>query len=303
MTTTPTTDSVLYFGDPRGALALLARGVRLCGLVHGRRGGPGRSKLVPLLGDLPRWTLPDLHDSAFVARLAALRPALIVAAFYPRRIPAPVLALAPGLNVHPSDLPRFRGPDPCAATIRSGDTHTAVCVQLLAEGLDEGDVLLREVHAVRPRDTAGTLAGRLEARGAELIADVAVEWLAGRAPQAAPQVGEVTWAPLLGPDDAEVDFTRSAVEVDRFVRAAEPSPQAFTGLGEANELLILHSVVAADPGKFATLQPGTIFLRDHAAHIVCGPAVAGGPNGAVRLVRVTLGHRPMTGTRFAELLS
>jgi methionyl-tRNA formyltransferase len=286
---------VLYFGDPQGALALLDRGVRLVGVVHGRRGGPGRTRLVPRVAKLPRFTLPDLADAHVVAALGALRPALIVAAFYPRRIPAAVLALAPGLNVHPSDLPRFRGPDPCAWAVRAGDAETAVCVQLLAEGLDEGDVLLRERHPVRPRETAGTLATRLEARGAELVAEVAVAFLEGRAPRPEPQTGEVTWAPLLGADDAEIDFTRSAVEVDRFVRAAHPWPGAFTGIGEANELLVLHDVRPVPAGRFAALPPGTPFVRDGVAHLRCG-------EDAVRLDRLTLGRRRLTGARLAELL-
>ncbi len=104
--------SVLYFGDPAGALALMDRGVTLCGVVHGRRGGRGWRGLVPRLGDLPRWRLPDLEDPALAAELSALEPRLIVAAFYPRLIPRQVLDIAPGINVHPSDLPRWRGPDP-----------------------------------------------------------------------------------------------------------------------------------------------------------------------------------------------
>lgn len=286
---------ILYFGDPRGALALLDRGAPLVGVVHGRRGGPGRQTLTPRIRDLPRFTLPDLNDPVVVAALAALRPALIVAAFYPRRIPAPVLAIAPGLNVHPSDLPRFRGPDPTAWTIRSGDAETALCVQHLALGLDEGDVLVRERHAVGPRETAGTLADRLEARGAELIAEVALAFLAGRAPPASPQVGEVVWAPLLSPDDAEVDFSQTAVEVDRFVRAAAPFPGAFTGIGEANELLVLHAVTPVAAGRFAVLPPGTPFVREGIAHIRCG-------DEAVRLDRLTLGKRRLTGARLADLL-
>lgn len=290
-----TNGGVLYFGDPQGALCLLDRGVSLVGIVHGRRGGPGRARLNPRIAGLPRFTLPDLADAAVVDALAALRPGLLVAAFYPRRIPASILALAPGLNVHPSDLPRFRGPDPIACALRAGEAETAVCVQFLAEGLDEGDVLLRERHAIGPRETAGALATRLEARGAELIADVAVAFLAGRAPVATPQVGEVTWAPLLGPDDAEVDFSRSAVEVDRFVRAATPWPGAFTGIGEANELLVLHAVRPVPVGRFAVLPPGTPFVRDGVAHIRCG-------EDAVRLDRLTLGRRRLTGARLAELL-
>ena len=165
--------AVLYFGDPQGALALLERGVPVCGVVHGRRGGPGLRRLLPRLGAVPRWHRPDLEDPAVVGALGALHPTLLVAGFYPRRIPASVLALAPGVNVHPSDLPRWRGPDPTHWTIRAGDTRTAVCVHWLTDGLDEGDVLLREPVEVEPRESAGHLAERLETLGAQRLADVA----------------------------------------------------------------------------------------------------------------------------------
>ncbi len=284
---------VLYFGDPRGALALLDRGVALVGVVHGRRGGAGRQALTPRIATLPRWTLPDLGDPNVVERLAALRPRLIVAAFYPRRIPAPVLALAPGLNVHPSPLPRFRGPDPCAWTIRSGDPETKVCVQWLAEGLDEGDVLERTPVAVRPRDNAGTLAERCEALGSERIAEVAVQVLAGRAPTAVPQVGEVVWAPLLPADDAEIDWRLDANEIDRFVRAAFPHPIAFTGIGQETIGVLAGTPVEAE--RFETLPAGTPFVRGGLAYVRCG-------RGALRLDRIRLGGRTLDGRRFASLL-
>lgn len=285
--------SVLYFGDPRGALALRARDVPLVGVVHGRRGGPGWSTLLPHLRDTPRWMRPDLKDPAIVDALAARAPRLIVACFYPRRIPAAVLALAPGINAHPSDLPRWRGPDPCGWAIRSGDATTAVCIHRLTEGLDEGDVLLREETPIGPRETGGALAERLEARGAELIADVAARWVAGEVPTAKPQAGEVSWAPLVDDDDWEVDWSRPADEVDRFVRAAAPEPAAFTGLYD--ELLVVLRGRPVEAGAFESLDPGTPFVRDGRTFIRCG-------EGAYRLDRVRLGRRPLTGKALAALL-
>ncbi len=285
--------SVLYFGDPQGALALLERGIDLCGVVHGRRGGPGATALLPRLRSTPRLQLPDLDDPTVVERLAALKPDLIVAAFYPKRIPAPVLALAPGLNVHPSALPRFRGPDPILWTLRSGDPETEVCVQLLALGLDEGDVLRRDRFEVGPRESSGSLSMRLEAHGAVAIAEVALLFLEGRAPVPVPQEGEVVWAPQLAPEEAEIDWQLSAVEVDRFVRACAPYPGAFTGIGE--ELLVVLEVRPVDAGTFGVLPPGTPYVQGGCAFIRCG-------EGAVRLQRLRLGRRPLTGRQLASLL-
>ena len=274
--------SVLYFGDPRGALALLDLEVALVGVVHGRRGGPGARSLHPRVRHLPRWTTPDLKDPALVQTLAALKPRLIVASFFPRRIPDPVLALAPGLNVHPSDLPRWRGPDPCHWALRAGDTETALCVQWLHSEIDAGDVLLRERHAIR-----------LEARGAVLNAEMAVRVLAGEAPPAAPQMGDITWAPLADPDDVEIDWTQPARVVEDLVRASAPYPHAFSGIGE--ELLVVKAGRAVAAGSFEALDPGTPFVRGGQTFIRCGA-------GAFRLDRIILGRRPMTGREFGRLL-
>ena len=226
---------VLYFGDPRGALALLDRGLDVRGVVHGRRGGPGWRALVPRLRGVPRWTLPDLEDAAILAALSALRPALLVAGFYPRRIPRQVLALAPGINVHPSDLPRWRGPDPTHWAIRAGDLRTAICVHWLTEGLDEGDVLRRVAVEIGPRETAGHLAERVEGQGAVLLAEVAASILDGSARAGVPQAGEVSWAPLPDPDALEIDWQQPASGVDRLVRASTPATRGVPGLGGARE--------------------------------------------------------------------
>jgi hypothetical protein len=192
---------ILYFGDPAGGNALLDRGLTLVGVVHGRRGGPGIRRFMPRVKHLPRWSLPDLVATRDV--LAALQPDLIVAAFYPQRIPAEVLSIAPGVNVHPSDLPRWRGPDPCVWAIRAGDTETAVCVHWLTSGLDEGDVLRRLPVTIGRRETGGRLAERLQALGAEAVADVAASLAGGAAITAHAQAGAFTWAPLIAAEEWE----------------------------------------------------------------------------------------------------
>ena len=290
----PRPGSVLYFGDPQGALALLERGVHLAGVVHGRRGGPGARRLAPLLAGTPRWRSPDLRDAEVCRELAAVTPSLLVAGFYPRQISAQVLDLARGINVHPSDLPRWRGPDPTHWAIRSGDTTTAICVHLLTEGLDEGDVLLREVVSIGSRESAGHLAARLEARGAQLLADVAVRLLAGEDIPRSPQQGDPTWAPMVPGESLEIDWTRPAEEVDRFVRAATPEPGAYTGIG--GELLVVLAGCPVDAGGFSVLSPATPYVRNGQTFVRCA-------EGALRLDRVVLGRRRLGGRQLASLLS
>ena len=245
---------ILYFGDPHGGLALIDAGLVPVGIVHGRRGGRGWKRFVPQIRELPRWRLPDLQDPAVLDAFRDLEPDLIVAAFYPQRIPQPVLDIAPGINVHPSDLPRWRGPDPCTWTIRAGDTSTAVCVHELTAGFDEGDILQRWPVPVSARATSGQLAMYLETMGARCIAEIAKRLSAGETIPAKPQTGDITWAPMVDPDEWEIDWTRSAHEVDAFIRAAQPDPGAYTGIGD--ELLVMKAIVT-DAGSFSSLPPGT----------------------------------------------
>jgi methionyl-tRNA formyltransferase len=304
------TARVLYFGDPRGASHLLDLGVTLCGVVHGRRGGPGWQALMPRLANVPRWMRPDLEDAALVAALAATGPTLLASGFYPRRIPQHVLDLAPGFNVHPSDLPRWRGPDPAWWTIRAGDATTAICVHHLETGLDEGAVVYRETIAVGPRETGGHLAARMEALAAQRLAEVVARVAAGEHLPATPQAGETTWAPLVEPEACEIDWKMPAVQIDRLVRAAAPDPGAFTGIGD--ELLVIFAGEPVPAGRFAKLEPGNSFVRNGWPCIRCGDAPAPAPGtfedpttalGAYRITRSQLGRRRMGGRELARLLS
>lgn len=284
---------ILYFGDPQGAHALLDRGLPVAGVVHGRRGGPGWGGLPRRLAGIPRWMRPELDDPEVVEAFAALKPSLIVASFFPERIPASVLAIAPGINVHPSPLPRWRGPDPHYWAIRSGDSSAALTVHWLVEALDAGDVLRQEPVEIGPRETAGRLSERLERRGAALNAEVAADLLAGVELEATPQDGEVTWAPLVDPEEVEIDWGASAEDVDRLVRAASPWPGAFTGFGD--KLAVITMGRPADAGRFAVLAPGAPFVRGDRAFVRCG-------EGAYRIDRLKLGRRALTGRQLAYQL-
>jgi methionyl-tRNA formyltransferase len=133
----------------------------------------------------------------------------------------------------------------------------------------------------------------LEARGAVLSAEVAVRWLAGEVLAASPQVGAPTWAPLVAEAAWEIDWQQSAVEVDRLVRAASPEPGAFSGLGD--ELLVVVRAAAVEAGGFEGLAAGTPFVRDGQFFLRCG-------EGALRLDRVRLGRRALSGRALAALL-
>jgi methionyl-tRNA formyltransferase len=171
-----------------------------------------------------------LKDAAAQERIVATGAEVMVVAAYGLILPQAVLDL-PYLgcvNIHASLLPRWRGAAPIQRALLAGDSETGVCIMQMEAGLDSGPVLLREAVPIGAEDTAGSLHDRLAALAARLIvAALARLPLAGQ-PQ--PEEG-VTYAHKIGKGDALIDWSVSAAELDRQVRAFNPVPGAQASLG------------------------------------------------------------------------
>jgi methionyl-tRNA formyltransferase len=128
-----------------------------------------------------------------------------------------VLAAVPMVNLHFSDLPRWRGAAPVERAILAGDEHTSVCVMDVEEGLDTGAVHAKEDVAIGPDETADELRARLVEIGARLLVATLERGLS----QPAPQVGEATYADKIDPGELHLDWSRRAVDVHRTVRVGD----------------------------------------------------------------------------------
>jgi methionyl-tRNA formyltransferase len=129
-----------------------------------------------------------------------------------------VLAAVPMVNLHFSDLPRWRGAAPVERAILAGDDHTSVCVMDVEEGLDTGGVYVKEDVAIGDDETAHELRTRLVDIGARLLVDTLGRWPAG---PPSPQTGEPTYAEKIQPDDLHLDWTRPAIALHRIVRVGD----------------------------------------------------------------------------------
>jgi len=222
------------------------------------------------------------NDVAAQAAFVDLRPDIAVVAAYGLILPQAMLdAPVHGcLNIHASLLPRWRGAGPIQAAILAGDTETGITIMLMDAGLDTGPMLLKEAVPITATTTAATLHDALADAGARLIL-VALDTL----PTPVPQPGEgVTYAPKLTRDDGRIDWSRSAAEIDRQVRALDPWPGTFT-IMDGTLLKVLS--VRLEPGTGA---PGTVL--DGALLVACG-------DSALRLMRVQRpGRAPMDATAF-----
>lgn len=178
-----------------------------------------------------------------------------------------VLEEVPMVNIHFSPLPRWRGAAPIERAILAGDAETAVAIMTVAEGLDEGNVHRSVTVPMGSTDTTESLWGELSVIGAELL----VETLAAGLDAGHPQVGDVVYAHKLTADDRRVDWSGSAVQVDRVVRVGG----AWTTFRD--ERFKIHEVEVVDgSGSPGRLQADTVLT----------------PDGAIRLVTVQPAGKP-----------
>lgn len=190
-------------------------------------------------------------------------------------------------NLHGSLLPRWRGAAPIQRAIMAGDPVTGVEVMRMSEGLDEGAVLSTARVEIEADDTAGSLHDKMAAAGARLLAATLPDILAGRAVET-PQAAEgVTYAKKIKTEEARIDWSRPAIEVDRQIRGLSPFPGAWFQLDTPKgpvRVKALGSRLALGDGA-----PGEAL--DDELRIACG-------TGAVRLTRL---QREGRGAQDAEV--
>jgi methionyl-tRNA formyltransferase len=184
-----------------------------------------------------------LRSARVQAELAALQPDVIVVAAYGRLLPKEALHVPPHgcLNLHPSLLPRYRGPSPVVTAILEGETVTGVTLMLLDEGMDTGPIIAQHEHPISSEDTTATLTATLFQLGADLLLENLNPWVSGRL-TAQPQDGaKATITRKLDRADGLALWELSAMELDRRRRAYTPWPGLFTHWqGKVLKLLETH---------------------------------------------------------------
>jgi len=172
----------------------------------------------------------SLRQPEEAQRLADLHPEVIVVAAFGQLLPQNILDIPPFgcLNVHPSLLPRHRGPAPVAAAILADDEVTGVSIMLLDKGMDTGPLLAQEQVAILSQDTTGSLTARLAQVGARLLMQTLPLWLEGKiAPQ--PQDNKkATYSKPIAKESGRIDWRLPAVELWRRVRAFQPWPGCYS---------------------------------------------------------------------------
>jgi methionyl-tRNA formyltransferase len=295
---------IVFMGTPDFAIPVLAALVDAGHDVAGvytrpdRRAGRGRRLTAPPVKEyalergLRVFQPASLRrDEGALDALNLLAPDLVVVAAYGLFLPGAMLDLPRlgCLNIHPSLLPRHRGPSPVATAILDGDAMAGVTVIRLDDQMDHGPIAAQRETTIGPDETAGALTARLFRMGAELLLETLPGWRRGDLVPVVQDESLATVTRQLTKQDGEIDWGRSAEYIARQVRAYSPWPGTFT-LWRGRRL----AIVAADTAResVASGPAGLVTALPEGVRVATG-------EGVLELRTVQLeGRKPVDVTEF-----
>ena len=173
---------------------------------------------------------PEKLDGVLREQVRNLSPDILVVVAYGKIFGPKFLDLFPrgGINLHPSLLPKYRGPSPIPEAILRGDPKTGITIQKITLHMDAGPILLQEVIPLNGTETTLSLTRYCAERGAELLVQVLKEIEMGTVQEIPQDESQATYCKLITKEDGEIHWSIPAVQIERMVRAYNPWPTAWT---------------------------------------------------------------------------
>lgn len=257
---------------------------------RGRKLTPSPVKLLAQSHGVPVFQPTSLKELLEQERLRSLEADLMIVVAYGLILPKIVLEI-PRLgcvNVHASLLPRWRGAAPIQRAILAGDEVTGITIMTVEPRLDAGPMLHKKSCRIAPLETAGELHDRLARLGAEALSEVLPDIEAGLIRPEVQDESQATYAAKLEKHEARLDWSMSAIDLERRIRAFNPWPVAATLYrGEIMRIWLAQSL-----DESAGAEPGTILEREKTLDVATG-------SGVLRVIEVQLpGGRRMSAQAF-----
>lgn len=170
-----------------------------------------------------------LKDDEFFKLLSDLNPDIIVVAAYGKILPKRILDLPKYgcINVHASILPKYRGAAPIQWAVINGEEKTGITIMHMDVGLDTGDMIMKREVVIDKKETAGSLHDKLAICGGELLMEALDLIEEGKATREVQKEEESTYASMLTKELGHIDFSKSAIEIERLIRGLNPWPSAY----------------------------------------------------------------------------
>lgn len=173
---------------------------------------------------------PEKFDDDTIDKLKDYKPDLIVVVAYGKLLSKKVLDV-PGfgcINIHPSLLPKFRGPSPIQNALISGETETGTTIMLMDEGMDSGDILAQETVAIEPNEMLPELSDRLAKISAALLLKTLPDWIERKITPQKQDASKVTLCQLIEREDGHVLWMNDASTIFNAFRALYPWPGLYS---------------------------------------------------------------------------
>ena len=221
-------------------------------------------------------------DPEFIETIRGMEPDVIVVAAYGKILRKALLDIPKYgcVNIHGSLLPRWRGAAPIQWAVISGDRKAGLTTMMMAEGMDTGDMLLRAEVEISPEETGGSLFDRLKDLSGPLILETLQRLEEGTLVPEPQQEELATLAPMLTREMGELDFAKTAKELDCLIRGLTPWPGAYTKIG--GKLLKIHRAVPVtreEAGSGTEAAAGSFTVHGKELFVLCG-------EGALKLEEV-----------------
>jgi len=265
--------SIVFMGTPEFAcpsLENLAKKEKVVAVVTQPDKPAGRGKKltpspVKLLADkrgIPIYQPKTIEDLVFLKKINSLKPDLIVVVAFGKILPSKIMSIPRifPINLHPSLLPKFKGPAPIPWALIKGETKTGVTVQRMREEVDSGEIILQSELPIEPEDNCETLTKKLSRMGAKTLIE-AIELIKKGKFQLKPQQGEVSYAPKITKEISKINWTAPAWEIHNLVRGLTPLPGVFTTFlrkGKSCRLKIWKTALFKEDNLQKKISPGTI---------------------------------------------
>ena len=178
---------------------------------------------------IPVYQPENIKDKAFLDKIASLHPDLIIVVAFGQLLSQELLNVPAlySINLHPSLLPKYKGPAPIPWVLIRGEKETGVTIQKMSEKVDSGEIILQKVVPISIEDTAGTLSFKLSRVGGEALVE-AIQLIKKGKVRFRPQEGEESYAPKITKDIAGIDWKKSAFKIYNLIRGLNPYPGSFT---------------------------------------------------------------------------
>lgn len=285
---------IVFFGLPLAALLLARDGhqIELCAVC--RKDALGTRRATRMFGKSHMLMRPRANDTALRARVQAIAPDLVVSWFWTTRLPMDIINAARlgGIGVHPSLLPRHRGPDPTTWAILSGEDVTGVTVHRIAAEYDTGAILEQETLPIDPAWNAWNLARALDRPSLRALRRTVMRFARGESvPEKLQDEALATKAPFLDEDACAIRWSWPTQRILRHIRALAPAPGAWTEIGGS----VVHVIAAEQVTRFpAALEPGEGYVDGDRA-------VVRTSDGAIALLRGAIDGQEVLGKDLLHL--